>query len=259
MIEQIKENFLIKHIRKIKYEKKFKNNNDLNLFKGVYSSFNEAQAAIPKEVNQGYDNEKSAMMYKDVCSTIVTTDYPNLFWLSKILKNGMRLFDLGGHIGVKYYSYQKYINFPKDLSWTVYDLPAVVEEGKKWAKQQNATALNFAQRIDDFDGADILFASGSLQYVEFDLAATLKNMKSSPKHIIISIPLTPLPTFYSVNNIITAYCVYILRNEQEFISGIVDAGYSLVDKWVNEGKRCEIPFYPEHSIEGYRGLYFTKI
>ena len=60
-----------------------------------------------------------------------------------------------------------------------------------------------------------------------------------------------------MNNIGTSYCVYVLRNENKFIKDIEEAGYELVDKWRNEGKKCEIPFHPEHSIDGYRGLYFN--
>lgn len=258
MIDQIKNFPFVRILRKIKYDQKFKKNKNLNLFRGVYSSFDQAMAAIPKGVNPGYDNSDSAQMYKHLCEQIFAADYPNLLWLSKIFKEGCQVFDLGGHIGIKYYSYQKYIDFPQNFNWTVSDVPAVVKEGKKWSEKQNALHLTFSTQIDGFNGYDILFALGSLQYIDFDLGAALKKMELKPHHIIISAPLTHLPTFYSVNNIGTAYCVYVLRNEEEFIKSISDAGYKLVDQWINEGKRCEIPFYPDHSIEGYRGIYFTR-
>jgi len=60
------------------------------------------------------------------------------------------------------------------------------------------------------------------------------------------------------NNIGTSYCVYILRNKEEFVNDIVNVGYELIDSWVNEEKRCEIPFYPNHSVDGYHGFMFKK-
>jgi putative methyltransferase (TIGR04325 family) len=256
MVNAIKNFYPIKAIRKLKYDSHFKNIRDMNLFRGVFSTFEEAQNALPKSSNKGYDNKDSASMYKNYCNSINPSDYPNLLWLSKILQERSSIFDLGGHIGVKYYSYQKYINFPKDYNWTVYDVPAVVEEGKKWAKENNSTNLSFSNDIMGFDGAETLLLSGSLQYMDFDIAKELGNVSKKPKNIIISTALTHLDTFYSINNIGTSYCVYVLRNEDKLIKDIEDAGYELVDKWRNEGKKCTIPFFPEHSIDGYRGLYF---
>lgn len=259
MIESIKNFFLVKLIRKVKYERKFKNNTYFNLFKGVYNTFEEAECKIPQGKQSGYNNEDSANMYKHLCQEVFPSDYPNMLWFSKILKDGSKVFDLGGHIGMKYYSYQKYIDFPKEIHWVAQDLPAVIKEGKRWAKENNMTNLSFTADINDFDGVDVLFASGSLQYIDYDIAHEISKKEKKPNHIIVSIPLTELDTFYSVNNIGTAFCVYVLRNENKFIKDIQDQGYQLVDKWINEGKRCEIPFYPEHSIEGYKGLYFKRL
>jgi hypothetical protein len=30
----------------------------------------------------------------------------------------------------------------------------------------------------------------------------------------------------------------------------------MVDHWNNPDKSCPIPFYPEHSLDGYHGFYF---
>ena len=230
----------------------------MNLFRGVFRTFEEAERFLPEGFSKGYDNEQSAKIYKQFCETINPSDYPNLLWLSKILKEGTTVFDLGGHIGVKFYSYQKFINFPESYNWTVYDVPAVVEEGREWAKEYNSKNLTFSHNLMGFDGFEVLLLSGSLQYMNLDIADKLKEVNQKPEHIIISTALTHLDTFYSINNIGTSYCVYVLRNEKRFIRDIEEAGYELIDKWRNEGKKCTIPFYPEHSIDGYRGLYFRK-
>lgn len=255
-MEKIKSNFFVKFIRKNKYEKKFKHNKYLNLFKGVYRSFEEAQNHLPKNISQSYDNEQSAKMYKDYASKINSSDYPNLLWLSKFFDEDMKVFDLGGHIGIKQYAYKKFIDFPKNYNWTVHDMPAVMQEGQNFATQQNEKNIHFCENINGFDGFDILFCSGSLQYIDYNLGENLKQVNSKPKHILISIPLFEKETIYTINHIGTAATVYILRNRNEFINGILEAGYELVDDWRNEAKKCELPFNEEYSIYGYSGLYF---
>lgn len=254
MMKKIKENYLVKQLRIIKYNKKFLENKELNLFRGVFTTFKDAEEAIPSNDKQGYDNEESAKMYKDLCHKIFPSDYPKMFWLDKLLKEGSKLYDLGGHIGIKFYSYQNYINYPKDFKWTVYDVEAVRKEGLSHAASVGANKIDFSDQIDAFDGYDILFVSGSLQYIDLNLANSLKEKKSPPKYILLSIPLTEEKTFYTVNNIGTAFCVYVLRNDQEFIKSFEHLGYSVKDRWNIPGKFCEIPFYPKHSIDGYKGI-----
>lgn len=254
MLGKIKENYLVKKLRIKKYDQKFLKNKDLNLFRGVYSSFKEAEEAIPSSDKSGYDNEDSAKMYKHLCHEIFPSDYPKMFWLKKLLKEGSKLYDLGGHIGIKFYSYQNYIDYPIDFKWTVYDVEAVRNEGRAFALSKEAKNIDFSDELDQFDGYDVLFVSGSLQYIDFDLAENIKSKKNPPKYILLSIPLTNEKTFYTVNNIGTAFCVYVLRNDQEFIKSFEDLGYVVKDRWNIPAKICEIPFYPNHSLEQYKGI-----
>ncbi|MFT6070476.1 MAG: putative methyltransferase (TIGR04325 family) [Bacteriovoracaceae bacterium] len=254
MLEKIKENYLVKKLRIKKYDKKFLKNKDLNLFRGVFPSFKEAEEAIPSSDKSGYDNEESAKMYKHLCHKVFPSDYPKMFWLNKILKEGSKLYDLGGHIGIKYYSYQSFFEYPNEFKWTVYDVEAVRNEGRSYASSVGAGKIDFSDTIDNFDGYDVLFVSGSLQYIDFDLAKSIESKSNPPKYILLSIPLTNEKTFYTVNNIGTAFCVYVLRNDKEFIASFEALGYTVKDRWNIPGKICEIPFYPNYSIEGYKGI-----
>ena len=254
MLEKIKENFLVRKLRIKRYDKKFLSNKDMNLFRGVYQSFKEAEDAIPSSDKSGYDNEESAKMYKNLCKEVFPSDYPKMFWLKELLKEGSKLYDLGGHIGIKYYSYQNFIKYPSNFKWTVYDVDAVRKEGRSYASSVGADKIDFSDTIDDFDGYDVLFVSGSLQYIDFDLAKSIGTKSSPPKYILLSIPLTNEKTFYTVNSIGTAFCAYVLRNDKEFISSFEDLGYVVKDRWNIHGKNCEIPFYPNHSIEDYKGI-----
>src|SRR3546814_12163657 len=66
---------------------------------------------------------------------IRVSDYPLVFWLGRLIADGQRsVFDLGGHIGVSYYGFRKYTDYPPDLSWTIHDLPSEMAAGRRWAQ-----------------------------------------------------------------------------------------------------------------------------
>jgi putative methyltransferase (TIGR04325 family) len=90
------------------------------------------------------------------------SDYPVLFWLTKLLRPGMRIFDFGGHVGVAYHCFSKYLDYPPDLEWTVCDVPAVIAEGAAIAKQRSTPGkISFTSRFEDAEGCDLLLAAGT--------------------------------------------------------------------------------------------------
>jgi len=247
--------------RKIKYNKKFSTNCSYNLFKGVYSSFNEAIPHIPKTKPEGYDHNSAAKMYTNLMDNIRLVDYPVIFWLNKIIKEKSVVFDFGGHVGIRFYCYSKYINYPNKLKWIVYDLPSVLEEGKKLAKEMVENKISFTNEIDVAGGSDIFLASGSLQYFEIPLYKILSNLKTSPKHILINgTPLHEDHEFVTINNMTTAYCLYKIQKKNDFINGMIENGWELKDIWINndKDKKCHIPFYKDYNGSVYYGMYFVK-
>ena len=243
--------------RKQRYERKFKHNRDLNLFKGVYPSFQAAQAACDLAIAGSYDNQNSAALYKSFCSKLFPGDYPNLFWLSRILPGQSSLFDLGGHIGVKYYSYSRYLDLPQDFIWSVHDMPAVMDEGETFAREHDPEKkLVFKRSLAEVDGHDILCAFGSLQYIDIDLAQVVATLEKKPRYIIATIPATQKKTYYTLNSIGTAQCPYIIRAESEFLASFEEAGYECQERWIVPDKKCEIPFHPGFSLDYYSGYLF---
>jgi len=244
-------------IRKKAYEEKFRNNKELNLFKGVYANFAGAKAAIDTRASASYDNIDSAKLYKSFCEKLFPGDYPNLFWLSKIIPQAKSLFDLGGHIGVKYYSYQRYLDLPADFSWGVHDLPAVMKEGEVFAKENDPRSrLKFEKNLKNAAGYDILCAFGSLQYIDIDLAAEISQFPTRPRYVLATIPASDRKTYYTLNSIGTAQCPYIIRNQAEFIDSFKKAGYKLAQSWIIPDKKCEIPFHEGYSLQHYSGHLF---
>lgn len=230
-------------------------------FHGVYATADEALAAIPKSLPRDYDNAGAASMYTERLAGIYGHDYPVLYWMKPLMRPGRRVFDLGGHIGIAFYTYEPYLGTYTDLAWKVCDLPAVAEAGRALAARKNRAELSFTSRYEDLEGHDILYASGSLQYV---VAPTLMEMLArttqKPEHVFINmLPVTDRETYYTLNYIGAAICPYVIRNRAAFEDGVKRTGYELVDSWENAEKRCTIPLHPEHSVEGYRGYYFRRI
>ena len=88
-------------------------------------------------------------MYMDRHRSIRVSDYPMVHWLSQLLAEGRhRIFDLGGHIGVTYYGFRRYLSYPNTLEWRVHDVPSVIDAGRDWARQYDPDGLLH------FNGAD---------------------------------------------------------------------------------------------------------
>jgi putative methyltransferase (TIGR04325 family) len=193
---------------------------------------------------------------------IAAYDYPVLLWLQRLFEDekASRVFDVGGHVGLAYYSYRRYIRYPADLRWTVYDVPAVVAEGIQRASQNDADhQLAFTESFLDGSGSDILLASGSLQYIPAQLGEMLDKLASPPKHVLVNqLPVHPESSYFTLNSIGTAFCPYHIFAERPFLEEVRRAGYELMDRWDNPGKRCDIPYPRGYSIEGYAGFYFRR-
>lgn len=257
MISFIKKLPLIKFLRKIRFEKRFASDVNVNYFRGVYNNFTESAATSPSTKPIGYDNSSSAKMYQERLQNIYSTDYPVLYWMEKYKTLIKRVFDFGGHVGVHYYTYSKYSPIPADAEWTVCDVESVVKEGKLLAVERGATNLNFAHDISECESYDLLLANGSLQYLEWELHDKLKQIKTKPKLVIVNTtPMHPHLKTITLQSIGTSFCPYYVRLEKDFITGMQSIGYELLDIWKNEEKKCLIAFEEERSLSYYRGACF---
>lgn len=253
------ENPLSISIRKLGYEQLFSKATGANLFRGVFSSFSEAVASAPSTKPIGYDHPEPAGMYVDRTHRVYSSDYPVLFWIRSILKPGLKIFDLGGHIGVSYYAYQKYLEYPDGLQWLVCDVPEVTQAGEKFAKNRQESRLKFTNDYAAVDSHELLLASGSLQYIEESLAELLEPITNKPGHIIVNLlPAYEGEPFVTLQNIGTVFCPYRIVNTVELLGSMQKLGYECVDIWRNEEKECLIPFHPDRSLDVYHGFYFRE-
>jgi len=243
---------------RFEYEQQFaQTTSKARMFSGVYDTFQAALHAVADGARIGYDNPEVADRHSSEVGHVWPSDYPVLFWMSSLLRENARVFDLGGAVGVSFYGFQERMEYPVRMTWTVCDVPAVAKCGREIARQKHAMGLSFTSSFSDCDGADILLASGSLMYIEKSLPVLLAALSSKPKHVLVNrAAFCEGPAFVTLQNIGQAICPYQIRNQREFIREFEETGYTLVDSWDAPEFSCYIPFHPERSVRAYRGMYF---
>jgi putative methyltransferase (TIGR04325 family) len=225
------------------------------LFRGVYESFDEAIKNIPEGRKVGYDNDESAT-FLGHGGHISPCDYPVLFWLRPLLREGGRVFDFGGYLGISFYSYAKYMAYPETLTWQICDLPAVVRAGVELASHEESHGLSFTTEFAEAAGADVVIASGSLQFVPVPLAELLSTLPQKPEHLLINkTPLYEGPQFVTLNSMGPAISPYWIFNRSHFLQSLEKVGYEVVDSWQNPDLSCYIPYRPDRWVPAYTGAY----
>lgn len=225
---------------------------------GVYRTFAEAQAQAPAGVPIGYDNPEAAAMYRHLLETVEPKDYAVAFWLQVHLRPGARVFDFGGHVGVKYYAIRTVLDFPPDVSWTVLDVPTVIEQGRILAKERPSPGLSFTSNLADASGVDVFLASGSLQYVENPLPDMLATLGELPKCVIVSeSPMVDGERFVTLQNVKSMYCPYLVESRSMLKVRMGDLGYRLARSWENPEKVCRILDQLDRSVWGYTCMRFV--
>ena len=241
------------------YERRFRSNTSRNLFRGVYDSYEAAQRSAPTDRALGYDNQESAAMYFNHMGPD-SFDYPAIYWLEKSFQQGLQtVFDVGGHIGIKYYAFKPLLSAPQGMRWLVCDVPAVVQRGKAAAAKRDPTGhLSFTSDYGQVEAQDILFASGVLQYLPMTLLEWLSPVQTKPRRIIFNTTaIHPSLDYFTLNSIGTAYCPYRVTSEPNFLAQMGALGYALVDRWQTPGKGAlELPLEVGHDVWEYSGFVF---
>ncbi|HEU4778286.1 MAG TPA: TIGR04325 family methyltransferase [Steroidobacteraceae bacterium] len=230
-----------------------------NLYRGVFKTFEEAQASAPQGKPLGYDNPAAADLYLERTRRIYPSDYPVVYWLDRLFRSGLRtVFDFGGHIGLGYYAYRKYVTYPEGMRWTVHDVPAVMARGRELSQGMDPERrLSFADGVAAADGYDVFFSAGALQYLPTTLAEMLAPLARKPRALVLNLaPLHPAESFYTLQSIGAAFCPYRVLQFGAFVKSLTQLGYVQRDAWENPDKRCTIAFEPGHSIDRYYGFTF---
>lgn len=247
------------------YYYKYKFYQEPHHYLGVFKTFDEALKGLPKKFNPAYNDLFESSLFKEVelgekpQEKFNDQDYPVIFWLRSILNNEFTLLDFGGNLGLAYYSYRKYLDYPDNFQWIVVDLPDSVKAGKELAKKiDNSEKLSFTSELKEVKNPDILLTCGALQYIEKSLAKILDESNFNPQYIIVQrVPFYEGEEYITLQNLGSSAVPYKIQNRTQFIKEICALGYELIDSWKNN-RTCFIPFHPECFVEGYHGFYFRK-
>jgi putative methyltransferase (TIGR04325 family) len=173
------------------------------------------------------------------------------------------VFDFGGHVGVSYHGWRRYLHYRAGMRWLVYDVPAVVKVGAELARERSSErpseGLAFTSELADGRGCSIFLAAGALQYVEEPLTEVLGRIGTLPRHVIVNkMPMYDGESFVTVQSTGRAFHPYRIYNRAAFVAEMGALGYRVVDDWMNREQHCEIPFTRGRDIDAYSGYYFVR-
>jgi putative methyltransferase (TIGR04325 family) len=250
----------LKALLKRRHARRFSSDSYYGQFRGVYRNFDEAVRSAPGTKPIGFSNEASAREFANRRTQIFSFDYPVLFWLAPFLRRPIRLFDYGGHCGTHFYAYAHYVEYSTALEWIVCELPEIIRVGERIAREQGKAQLSFTDRFERAEGADVLLAAGSLQYIESPaFSDRLETLKTLPAHILINkLPLYDGPTYVTLQNGSVAFHPMYVFRDKDFLDSICGLGYELVDRWEVPSHPGRIPFYPTNSFRCHTGLFFSR-
>lgn len=227
--------------------------------RGVFSTFEQGWVAARRTGLPGHGDPSQVALHMELAKSLRPSDYAALCWL-RAAANGDRLsvFDFGGNAGNLFYSYSPYLKCFGALDWTVFDIPSVLEDGRRIAAERNATGLSFAASPAEFRADQALLASGFLHYWEGTIAEFLQQFPVLPRYVIVN--RTPVSEcqepFVVVQRTPTCAHPCVVRNAAALISDFAALRYCLVDRWTAPELRISLPLFPNHSVPHYSGFCF---
>ena len=227
---------------------------------GWYATFDEAWTTARKTVPVGHEDPHEIEFHLRNFDALRPSDYAAVYWISMIHPRNPKVFDWGGNAGNLYYSYSPRLLGSGSIEWTVFDIPSVLENGRKIAADRKTCGLRFADSVHAFESGQILLVSGAFHYWEHDITGFLLQFQNPPRHIIIN--RSPVqetqPSFITVQR--TQTCAFPCKvwNCDELVSSFASSGYKLIDRWRAMELSLKLPLFPKLSVPYYSGFYFSK-
>jgi putative methyltransferase (TIGR04325 family) len=226
----------------------------------VFATFDDGWRAARQASGQAHEHPSIADLHIDLAKTLRPSDYAVLYWLLRLTSKELNVFDFGGNVGNLYYSYLPYVQPLREVHWTVFDLPAVVERGRSLARERSAANLRFTDSAREMPSSCILLVSGSFHYWEGSVQTFLEQFTKPPEHILLN--RTPIheteATFVTVQCTETCAFPCVVRNAREMMNQFSKQGYATKDRWRALELSIENPFFPDFAVPYYSGFYFRR-
>jgi putative methyltransferase (TIGR04325 family) len=235
--------------------------NRLSNPRSVFSSFDDAWKAAKQTTYAGHDHPDYLRIQVELSGTLRPSDYAVLYWLSRTQMKPLRILDYAGSVGNVYYSYAEHLRqLAGQFEWVVFDLPPIVDAGRRLAQERGEHDLKFASSLKELDGDYVVHISSAFHYWEKGVEAFIAHLPCQPRHIIVNrVPVNKdESTFVTVQFKKTYAVPCIVRNRDELVSDFATAGYVLVDSWAAPELRLRMPLFPGHNVPAYSGFYFAR-
>jgi putative methyltransferase (TIGR04325 family) len=228
-------------------------------FRRTFPTFHAAQICAARYIDAGHEHPDELEYHLSTANSLRESDYPVLFHLASIANRVHDVFDLGGNAGNLFYSYEKHLNFPADLTWTICDLPAQIALGEKIACERAETRLRFVRNLASVQSADVFIASGSHHYFSQPLDEILRSLRSLPSHVFVNrSPFSSGDDLITVQDNGTYLVPCQLHSRSKLLQGMQLLGYRLIARWPVHELRLWVPTYPDLSPPCYSGFYFRR-
>lgn len=225
----------------------------------IFPSFEQAWSAARRKADDAHDNRQLVTTNLGLSSSTRPSDYPALFWLDRIGRDGLKIFDYGGGAGQLFYQYSGLLRQGSIGEWIVMDLPQVVAIGKEFAAQRDASALRFSTSLADSSGCDVFLASGSLHYWELSIRELAEQMGGLPEHVVIN--RSPFrengEPFFSIQHGAGWAIPFVCRSAAATRREFEALGYEQVDRWRVMEKSLSLALLPGYESP-YLGFYFRR-
>ncbi len=229
-------------------------------FVGAFPDPASALASLPKSLLAGYDNAEVAPVNFERMCKVQNHDYPVMFWLQRHLRPGMRVLDIGGHMGTKYIGFARYLDLT-GVDWCVVDVPAVIAAARtRQAAGHLPSALRFETDPSASGAADILLASGLFQYLDVPLATLLARLAAPPALALFNkVATRDGPSVTTLERIGPARVPYQIRNRPGFEAEMAAAGYAIADAWDIPALSHVIPTHPALGASRSLGYFLRRV
>lgn len=233
--------------------------NSLSELNRTFASFDKAWLVARRNASHAHDDRQLVRTNLNLSSSTRASDYPALYWLSRIPIDDLSVFDYGGGAGQLFYQYSKMLRPGLIREWIVMDLPEVVAIGSEFAAERGAHGLRFSTSLLDARRCDVFLASGSLHYWERSVRDLADQSGGLPEHVIIN--RSPFrengESFISIQHGNGWAIPFIARNAADIEHEFEELGYRCIDRWRVLEKTFSLPLLPRHQSP-YLGFYFRQ-
>ncbi|CAD6562339.1 methyltransferase, TIGR04325 family [Paraburkholderia sabiae] len=240
----------------------------MNHYFGLYGSFEDAERAATGYMKVGWNDEGIAKVLvnekpEEPPQVFQTSQFAVLLWLTKLLKSGHAILDIGGAGGVFYEICMRYGLLSAPMRWHVVDVPEMVKRGIARHEQLKSPMISFGTDLVEAPASNIMLMLGVMQYLPDPLGekgpGILESVQTLPSHILINkVPLMDDGEAWTIQNHVTSAMPYRLFSRRKFMDYFEAHGYRLRDRWIVPELSIDIPFHPERTVPFLEGVHFER-